>query len=297
MNSFCTISTYSHLYKTYALADSIATYDGQLCVLLADIKKNEIISAPSNTIFFDLSDIDDEIGFKIIEKYKQKSDALRWSLKAIFLKKLLSSFNEVVYVDNDIYFFSNFQFLFDDLKKYDILLTPHHYPSNPLQNQNWFEANYRVGLYNAGFFAANINATDILDWWANCCLYRCEKNYFRGLFDDQKYLDLVPIIHQNTNVLVHKGCNVAEWNTLTSKREYINGEVIINQKFPVVFYHFNNYSLNEIDKQDPLFIKYFDSLKTHKPSLILSDLITKESFVSKIKLFIWKILNKWNGTD
>lgn len=289
----CTISTNSHLYKAYTLADSIKDY--QLHVLVVD--DFDISMNTSNNVFlYNLDVLNDKRDTDLIEKYKYSNDKLRWSLKPCFMKFLLKNYDKVIYVDNDIYFFKPPSFLFDELETFSLLLTPHYYENNPLKNQNWLEATLKMGLYNAGFIACNKNALKALDWWANCCLYRCEKNIWRGLWDDQKYLDLIPIIQPQTKVLTHRGCNVAEWNSKTSNRELINGEIIVNGKFPIVFYHFNNFSINNLDKESSLFVEYFKALKVHKSNIALNDLLTEESYISKVKLLIWNFLNKWNGT-
>jgi hypothetical protein len=44
---------------------------------------------------------------------------------------LLQSYDKVVYLDNDIYFFSSPNFIWDELDDNDVLLTPHHYSRNP----------------------------------------------------------------------------------------------------------------------------------------------------------------------
>lgn len=287
------------MYKTYALADSIAKFGGKLNVLMTDVSKSKISNFPENVVFFDLSDIDDEVGLKIIIKYKKNSDALRWSMKSILLKMLLTEYKQVIYVDNDIYFFSNFNFLFNDLKVSDVLLTPHHYPNNPLENQNWFEASFRRGLYNAGFLACNANAIEALDWWANCCLYRCEVNVFRGLFVDQKYLDILPLINENTKVLEHRGCNVAAWNSEENKLEKINNDIYINKEFLLVFYHFNELSIRQIClNQDHVmqdyFNLYFENLKKYKVKIEKKDLFKKRQIRERLEIFAWKVLHKTN---
>lgn len=245
MLQFCSISTVSHLHKTYALADSLTKYDAVLHVLVVD--GAEANHFPSNVRLYGLDVLNKQpFAQQIISKYKHQSDKLRWALKPLFMLQVLHSQAQVVYVDNDIYFYSNPGFLFDKLAECDILLTPHFYPSNPAQNQNWLEANYRVGLYNAGFLGATQNAKEALLWWAECCLYNLKKAYWRGLFDDQKYLDLLPIKFDGVNVMKHAGCNLAGWNdeVFILNRE-ANGQVLINQKYPVVFIHFAALSLQK----------------------------------------------------
>lgn len=183
---------------------------------------------------------------QIIIKYKRNPDKLRWALKPLFILHILSTQAKVIYVDNDIYFYNNPGFLFDKLDECDVLLTPHFYPSSPIKNQNWLEANYRVGLYNAGFLGATVNAEAALIWWAKCCLYNLKKAYWRGLFDDQKYLDLLPIKFEGVHVIKHVGCNLAGWNDEDAGflREE-NGNILINQKYPIVFIHYAALSMQK----------------------------------------------------
>jgi hypothetical protein len=218
-------------------------------------------------------------------------------LKSVFLLALLSNHNSVLYVDNDILFFNDFNFLFEDLQTKSILLTPHHYPSDPSKKQNWFEANYRVGLFNAGFVGASREGKASLEWWAKACLYRCEKNYWRGLFDDQKYLDLLPIIDPKCSIVRHLGCNVAAWNKDYFKTSCKDMEFLVNEKTPLIFYHFNNYSLASFEKNDPILIAYLDALEPYLSEENLFSTVKKMSLVDRAKLKIWKILNKRNGSN
>lgn len=291
---FCTITTESHLFKCFALADSIAAYGGFLNVLVTDSINVKDDKTPLNISFNYLSDLTTDLAQKIKIKHQKTKDHLRWSLKPIYLSFLLQEENKVIYVDNDIFFYNNFNFLFEDLEIHPILLTPHHYNFDTEKNQNWLEANFRVGLYNAGFVAANQDALKTLEWWAKACLYRCEKNYWRGLFDDQKYLDLFPIIEPETKIIRHKGCNVAAWNQDTIVRTYQNGRHLINNSFSLIFYHFNNYSLKFLSEEDPIFKEYIAVLEKYKTDLSCLYLKNELSFMDKVKLFVWNILNKMN---
>lgn len=296
MNHFCTISTFSHLYKVKALAESLKNQhrDFLLHVLVTDNSKK----ADTDTCkFYSLEDLKtDSTASNIISKYSKSADKLRWSLKPAFIRLLLASATEkVVYLDNDQFFYADYQFLFNLLNENSFLLTPHHYQHTPQKEQNWFEANFKVGLYNAGFIGANKKAIDTLQWWAECCEYRCEKNSFRGLFDDQKYLDLIPVINETALVLRHKGCNVASWNKENCKRQFVNGEVKIEGQFPVVFIHFNSFTIREIiNSADSLLLPYYEkyeaTLKRYKPDLKRTELFSKTPLLDKLKYFIWKLM-------
>lgn len=290
---FCTISTHSHLFKCFALAESLQAFDGILEVLLVD-QKDEVLETPSNVRFTFLKDLESDLAKRIIKKYVNKTDRLRWSLKSVFILQLLAANNKVIYIDNDILFFSDPSFLFEELSQHPVLLTPHHYPSNPESNQNWFEANFRVGLYNAGFLAANQDAIAVLNWWAKACLYRCEKSYWRGLFDDQKYLDLFPILENRTKVLTHLGCNVAAWNEACCRVSLQENLFVVNEHIPLIFYHFNGFSLQQLEVDGALLQHYFNALKTYNSRLELKNLIPSPSMLDKGKLLFWKLLNKFN---
>lgn len=293
---FCTISTNSHLYKAFALADSLSNYRLHILVV-DDFHKNQVL--PSNVLLHDLTIFKDETCLTIIKKYHQNKDKLRWSLKPCFLSFLLNEYEKAIYIDNDIFFFNKPDFLFEALENHNVLLTPHHYENNPLSKQNWLEATLKMGLYNAGFIGSNKEGVEALNWWAKCCLYRCEKNTWRGLWDDQKYLDLMPIAFSNVKVLTHKGCNVAEWNKTICKRVLVGNAVLINEKYPIVFYHFNGFSIKGILNDEKHILKsyfesYFNALKTYKSDLTLDELYYKTPWMDKIKLQIWQWLNTKN---
>lgn len=295
VNHFCTVSTANHLYKTFALAESLE--QGSLFTLHVLVTDSNREYKFPNCVFYKLTDTENfGSAVQVISKYKTNADKLRWCMKPVFMQFLLDKHvGKIIYLDNDLFFYHDYNFLFDLLNAHSILLTPHYYKNNPNKEQNWFEANFRVGLYNAGFVGASKNAIKTLRWWADSCLYRCEKNAFRGLFDDQKYLDLVPVMDENAHVLRHKGCNVAGWNQELCLRSILKGEVMIDGKFPIVFVHFNATTIREIlNGSDNLllahFEKYFAALKKHKPELKKSDLLFPVPLSDKIKFAIWKII-------
>lgn len=295
MNCFCTISTVSHLFKTYALADSIASGGGMLYVLLIDGEKQDTSDSPSNISFYYLADLNKGLVKELILKYKRNKDKLRWALKSVFMNYLLDKNSKVIYVDNDIYFFGDFSFLFDELNTNTMLLTPHFYNADPTKEQNWFEANYRVGLYNAGFIGVNAKAQPALDWWAKCCLYNIKKSYWRGLFDDQKYMDLLPVLFDEVKILKGRGCNVAGWNYKGYNLHRNNqGEIMLNCCYPLTFIHFAELSMVEFSKPNSFFLneynKYIEALKKYRKSYTFKKKIfNKFSILSYLYFIKWRI--------
>lgn len=255
--AICTISSKSHLFKALALFDSLQNRTkASFHCLMTDA---EPVENSENLWFYSLDSFQSADAVSMKAKYK--GNQLRWGFKSLFLIKLLQDgFDSVIYVDNDICFYNSPDFLFTELEKNSILLTPHFYPVDPEKDQNWMEANLRVGLYNGGFIGANKNGLPALQWWTKCCIYNIKKSYRRGLFDDQKYLDLFPVLFENVLILKHKGCNVAGWNIETSPRSLNNqNQVILDEQWPLIFIHFNYYTIQTITQQkDPVLQSSWD---------------------------------------
>lgn len=284
MSQFATITTSSHFFKVFALAESLKSFAITLHVLVVDgnIFPQEY---PSNIVFYKLTDISNPLVNQLEKKYK--GDRLRWSLKPVFLINLLAKHERVIYVDNDVFFYSNPQFIVTYLNQHSLVLTPHFYPDSPFEQQNWLEANFRVGLFNAGFIGVNRNAINFLTWWANCCLYTVKKAYWRGLFDDQKYLDLAPIKVPDLKILQHRGCNLAGWNDVNLRFEKQNELVYINGVDQLVFIHFAEMSLLKFAiKSHPLnscHNLYLNCLSKYSPNFVFKP----------NKINARKVLNYW----
>ncbi len=187
---------------------------------------------------------------------------LCWASKSLFAALLLERAlcARVLYFDSDIHVFADIRFLFEALDAHAILLTPHWRPIDPEIDAHQFHCNLRDGLYNAGFIGASRAGVAALRWWHRMCLYRCEKDSAAGLYDDQRYLDLLPIYFENVHVLRHPGCNVAEWNRRQLRRSEEGGQIFIEgagegggPRGPLVFAHFTDLTMDSIDSgEDPL---------------------------------------------
>jgi hypothetical protein len=297
MNNCCTIISSNHLYKARALYDSLKKNgsDVVLHVLVTDsFEKN---NSDKHLIFYRPEQLAHLENFKTIsDKYASHHDKFRWTLKPLFLQYLLEAGCEkVIYTDADIYFFNAYDFLFELLTIYRVLLTPHHYPTDPTKDQNWFEANFRVGLFNAGFIGVNTKAIYLLKWWAASCTYRCEKNAFRGTFDDQKYLDLLPVMDENVHIVRHKGCNIADWNASEIPRSIKNNDLVLADAYPLIFIHFNNTTIRTIATGGepllkPYLQQYMKNLEIYKPGIRLQEMYSNDSVSNRIKYKIWKFM-------
>ena len=299
MNSFCTIITANYFYYAKALYDSLLPYDKNLrfYVLIVDEKEIELTYKSIEVIHISTIKNDCYDDYKKLEKYEEdRICTLRWALKPLFLKYLITELNldNAMYVDADIYFYNDFQFLFDKLKKSDVLLTPHWRSIDPKKDSYNFEDVVSRGIFNAGFFACNNKAINILDWWIEACSYKMKGT--DGFFFDQGYLDLLPVYFSTQiEILEHKGCNVANWNRLICERKKGDNEVLINNKYSIIFIHFNNLTIRMIRSgKDQLLIHhlniYSNNLLKHKSAFMFNE--NSDSTKNKKKNFLKRFVKK-----
>lgn len=270
---FCTIITANYLHFALALNDSLLKFgQDKLYILIVDsaVDINSIeYSNKSNLNLLHINELEVlPVAGEIIRKYKIKNvDCLRWALKPCLISSLLEIHTKVIFLDCDLYFLSNYNFLFDYLNNYNILLTPHWRNIKPDINDEReltnFDLLFTHGLFNAGFIGCNSDAKTFLDWWSLACLKNTDIDLEKGLYVDQKYLDLVPMYFDKVKIINHKGCNVSEWNQSVCQRSIDeNGILTINKEYPVVFIHFIRYYENIFNNGKDLLVKpYYEKWK------------------------------------
>lgn len=259
MRTVCTIITPDYVPFAKVLGKSLQKFipDIVIQVLIVDevdISSNKILNIhPINSV------INSPLSKEIFKKYAYTNlDRFRWALKPIFIDYLLKKgFNKVIYADHDLFFVNNYEFLFKYLEEDDILLTPHWANINPLQNEKSLLDVLQGGMYNAGFIGVNKKAEKALNWWAEVCHYKIERNQPLGLFDDQKYLDVLPAQFDNVKIIKHQGCNLASWNIESCKREMVSDKLMINRKFEPVFIHFNRETIANIFNGNDEYLQSF----------------------------------------
>jgi hypothetical protein len=194
----------------------------------------------------------------IVSKYGDELDKIRWSLKPVLLSYLIRSQPdaEVLLCDSDLCFFSSPDPIFQYLDQGGIVLTPHWRPLCPATFPSNFRYHFLDGLFNAGCVLANARGLNALNWWADACISACEKNYEEGVYDDQRYLDLMPIYFPETVVCRHLGFNLADWNVHLRQKNG-QGEREVPDKWPVSLVHFTKNTIcKTLGGFDPVLYPY-----------------------------------------
>lgn len=270
----CTVITANYLPKAITLRrsmDRFAPLMLHILVVDADIESLQRCLPSSVLSGIHFYSVDKVLGqpyqMGLVDRDSARRDAFRWSCKPALMAYLLDSkiCTELLYLDSDLYFFADFSFLYNQLVQASMLLAPHWRPIRPHPDRTQFLCNFTDGLYNAGFVGASCEGLPALRWWYDMCMYRCEIDTAKGLYVDQRYLDLLPLHFDDIFILRHSGCNVAEWNRSSLSRTIQDGRVIIGDGWPLIFVHFTDLTMRLIDMgMDPVLTS---SLKEYRENM------------------------------
>ena len=163
-----------------------------------------------------------------------------WVIAALFAR----GYERVVYFDPDIKLYGSIEPVLARLAGADIVLTPHL--------TGWLDdgghpselAILQSGSYNLGFIA--LRQSDVtrrfVAWWQRKLERDCVVDIPRGLFTDQKWIDLVPGMYAGVAIERDAGWNVAYWNlNHRAVTRADDGATRVDGR-PLLFFHFSGFS-------------------------------------------------------
>jgi hypothetical protein len=173
------------------------------------------------------------------------------AVKPFAFRKLFDhyGFKNVVYLDPDTVVYSRMVELEQDMLRYPITLTPHvSVPALDVDDLHDGEmlGCLRHGVFNLGFLALTRQGEGpaFLRWWLDRCRDYCYDDNQRGLFTDQKWIDLAPCFFSTLNVLRLPSYNVATWNLYYRQvGRDSSGQIVVNGTYPLRFYHFSGFDI------------------------------------------------------
>lgn len=154
--------------------------------------------------------------------------------------------DKFVYLDPDVLVYGPFVELDAALDADSIVLCPHLLRPGNIDMEI---SSLAHGTYNLGFLAVrrSDNAARFLQWWAERLFLFCYDDKARGIFTDQKWIDLAPCFF-DVRILKHHGYDFATWSLLGSDmREAPTGGYVVNGD-PLRFIHFSGLDSGTIDK-------------------------------------------------
>jgi len=174
---------------------------------------------------------------------------LNTSVKPFIFDYILKSeplINQLVYLDPDIMVFDSFDELFAKLSTHNIILTPHILTPSDVSPHVPSERSFLgTGIFNLGFICLKRSSTVeyFLAWWKDRLFEQGYCKLDEHLFFDQKWINYVPVFFDGVYIEKGRGYNMAGWNLHERVISEIDGKYVVNDKEPLVFYHFSGYRI------------------------------------------------------
>lgn len=249
MRNFCTLFDSNYLIRGLALYKSLQKNlkDFHMYIYAFDeIAYNVLVRLNlEQATIIALKEFEDEELLKV--KETRTKGEYCWTCTPAIISHTIKKYtlSECIYLDSDIYFFSNPEMLIKEVEnsKKDVLITEHRYTKE--YNQECTSGKYCVQFM---YFKNSQQGLEVLNWWKERCLEWCYAHFEDGKFGDQKYLDdwleRFPCVHSLENL----GGGVAPWNVqqyyITNKNSLIVGRTKNKQEeFNLIFYHFHGLKL------------------------------------------------------
>lgn len=161
-----------------------------------------------------------------------------WMFEHLFGK----GYDRVIYFDPDVVLYSPLIELDESNPENFLTLTPHL--TGPIAGDEHPSERtiLQAGTYNLGFLAVRRHPSldAFLRWWQERLEFQCVVDTVRGLFVDQKWIDLAPGLFPGVRILRHEGYNVAYWN-LGQRTVAGRGEQAMVNGQPLRFFHFSGF--------------------------------------------------------
>lgn len=235
--SICT--NYAHKARTLAESVKKNIPDAKFFVCLTEREVPESMNSP----YFDEVILSKDMWEGNFNRYIYKHAIVEasTSVKGHFFKYIIEHYPEedkFVYLDPDCYVYSDFVELRELLNTRPIVLCPHLLQPGNIDMELSSTAH---GVYNLGFLAVNRSeeAVKFINWWADRLYLFCYDDILRGIFTDQKWIDLAPCFF-DVEVFKHRGYDFATWSLLDCGMTKENGEYFVKGD-PLRFIHFSGY--------------------------------------------------------
>ena len=260
----CTIISKNYVAFARVLARSFFEHhpQGRFFVLLVDRNEGHIDPEEEDFELLEIEQLDNVPDLRSF-LFKYTLLECNTAVKPYLLEHLFErhDLERLIYFDPDIWITGSLDELAELLERHSIVLTPHL--DAPIDDDAWpsEQAILQSGAYNLGFIALRRSEVTrrLLSWWQDRLYDQCLVQIEKGLFVDQKWIDLVPGIFGGTDqevyVLTHPGYNVAYWN-LHGRTVTLEGEGPQVNDEPLIFFHFSGVepeSLEQVSKHQDRF--------------------------------------------
>ena len=143
-----------------------------------------------------------------------------------------------VYIDPDCQVFSQLDELESITTDKPIVVAPHLIEAGNIEMEI---SSLKHGVFNLGFLALKPceESLKFTKWWGDRLYSYSHADSSRGLFTDQKWINLAPCFF-NVEILKHPGYDFATWSFMERKLDKKCGKFTVNE-FPLRFVHFSGF--------------------------------------------------------
>ncbi|WP_240415741.1 glycosyltransferase [Paenibacillus periandrae] len=236
----------NYLPKAMVLAKSLKETNPNTQFIVCLLER-EIHPAARSCEHFDNVVLAKDLGFEHFDKFIFKHSIVEAStaVKGQLFRYLFRDYaaeDHFVYLDPDIKVYGELTELVEAMNRHPIVLTPHLCHPEDIMDavmDNELSA-LQHGVFNLGFLALSRSeeAMRFADWWASRLAMFCYDDIPRGIFTDQKWIDLAPC-YFDVHILKHPGYNVAPWNLSKRRLTADDGPWVNGQ--PLRFFHYSGF--------------------------------------------------------
>ncbi len=244
---FFSLCSNNYLAQAKTLGDSILKFypDSKFTIGLVDYLDDQIdysFFAGMDILPFyqlDFSDFEDMLTrYNVIE--------FNTAVKPFYIDYLWRKYgtdSRIIYLDPDILLYRPLDHVTNALKSHDVILTPMFCEVQTMTSLDELVA-LRHGMFNLGFIALKYSGESgrFVQWWKERLRTHCLIDKPRGIFVDQKWIDLAPMLFDEIFILKHLGYNMAWWNFSERKLLDLGTEFGVNQPDQhLYFFHFSGF--------------------------------------------------------
>ncbi len=248
MNSiYFTLCSNNYLAHAGALGDSIYQFDPDVRFIIGLVDRKDPVIDYGRFSGFEILPFE-EIGFPEFDEMLTRYNIIEFNtaVKPYYFEYLFKENKEVeriYYIDPDILLIQSIQNLEDSWEDANILLTPNltRLPEKLVRGEL---ASLKHGINNLGFIGIRRSeeSQKLVSWWKERLHTHCKLDKCRGIFVDQKWIDLVPLFFEGIKSVKHPGWNMAWWNLTERKLIKEGGTFYVNSLVdPLIFFHFSGF--------------------------------------------------------
>jgi hypothetical protein len=244
MRYYCTLSDKNYLKQGLALIRSlkkVMTSPFTIYYLCLDEETFAALDGQEQVIAIPLPTV--EATREELLKYKQRKpyNEYCWALASSFCRYLFEEvhLSDVLYIDSDVYFYSNPQIIYDELGDKSIGIIRHRHNTSSSG-----DGEFNVGII---YFKNNEDGSGCLRWWNDCIIEESRPEL--ATCGDQKYLEEFQSMYPKSLCILDKTfAHGAPWNfRLYVYDNYPSKGTVIwgDREQPLVFNHFSRFSMGE----------------------------------------------------